>query len=124
MSQRAMSTPGLRAREDRAAAEEARAADHLPVRLDAGRILADQVVAEVVHGGLDGSRPELHAGLSPAGDPLVGADADERPLRRADECVDGGDLHGGLLLSRSMADGASGLRLDGRRGWGGSSQAG
>ena len=39
----------LRAREDRASAQEARAADHLPVRLDARRVLADQIAAEVVH---------------------------------------------------------------------------
>ena len=83
----------LRAREDGAASQEAGAANHLPVRLDPGRILTDQIAAEIVHRCLDGLGSELHAGLSPARDPFVGADPDERPLRRADECVDGGDLH-------------------------------
>ena len=44
----------LRARENRAAAQEARAADHLPVRLDPRRVRADQEAAEVVDGCLDG----------------------------------------------------------------------
>ena len=107
-----------RARENRAAAQEARAPHDLPVRLDSSRVLADQVAAQVVHRGLDSSRSELHAGLSPAGDPFIGADRGQTSTAGGhDERVDGSDLHAGSLAGRgqSMRSGMNRARAAGLR---------
>ena len=74
------------------------------MRFDSCRVLSDQVVAEVVYRGLDSFGSELHACLSPAGDPFLGADAHERPLRWTDERIDGGDLHVGSLPGSMVSD--------------------
>ena len=71
--------------EHRAAAVKAAPGQHLPVVLDAQRVLADQLVGQLGHGGTHGLRAALDYGLAPSGDPLVGLDAQEQPPWRHQE---------------------------------------
>jgi hypothetical protein len=68
-----------RAGENRAAAVEAAAPNHLEVILDPKRIGSDEVVRELVHGRRHGRRPALEHGLAPAGRPLVRAQLEKQP---------------------------------------------
>ena len=71
--------------------------DVVPQVLDARRVVADQFLLHVVHGGADHGLLEGVGRLAQAGDPLVGVDPDDGPLatRRGDhQGVDVGDLHG------------------------------
>jgi hypothetical protein len=84
---------GDRAGQDRAAAVEAALGEHLPVVLDAQRVSADEMVAELGDRGPYGFRPALHHRLAPAGDALVGPHAQEEPAGRDQEGVQRNDLH-------------------------------
>src|SRR5699024_6099556 len=64
-----------------------------PQVLDVGRVLADQVVGELLDGGADGGRAAFDHGFSPAGHALVGLDLHEGPAGRDLVGGDGGDLH-------------------------------
>src|SRR6185437_2474467 len=79
---------------------EAAPVQHLPVILDAERVLADQQVAQLGDGGAHGLGAALDHRLAPAGDPLIGLDAQEQPPWRHQEGTDVRDLH---VSSRSPA---------------------
>ncbi len=70
------------AHQDRPAAVETGAIQGLPEMLDAMRILADQVIGELVHRRLDGRRTAFHHRLAPAEATLVGLDLEKQPARR------------------------------------------
>src|SRR5699024_1372508 len=84
---------GDRAHQDGPAPVEAAAVHHGPQVLDVGRVLADQVVGELLDGGADGGRAAFDHGFSPAGHALVGLDLHEGPAGRDLVGGDGGDLH-------------------------------
>ncbi len=86
--------PGQRAHQHRPAAVETAAIQHVPVILDQARILADEVVGQLLHRGGHGMRAALHDGFAPAADARIGIDADEQPAWRHEIRRDGGDLHG------------------------------
>ena len=90
--------------EDRAAAVEAALGEHLPVVLDAQRVPADEEVGQFVDGGAHGVGAALDHGLAPAGDALVGGDAQEQPARRHQERLKSGYLQGISFGSVSVAD--------------------
>ncbi len=58
-----------RAGEDRAAAVKAAFGQHVPVFFDPGRVLADQVVGHVLHGGGHGASAAFDDRLAPATPP-------------------------------------------------------
>ncbi|MNI01584.1 hypothetical protein D3C73_544330 [compost metagenome] len=64
-----------------------------PVILDQKRVLADQVIGHLMHGGLDGQRPALNHRLTPTDDAFVGLDLQKQPARRDDVGGKLGDLH-------------------------------
>src|SRR5690606_10776879 len=84
---------GDRAHQDRAAAVEAAAVEHLPQVVDARRVATDQVVAQLAHGRLDGVRAALDHRLAPAADAFVGVDAQEQPAWRGVPRAQACDLH-------------------------------
>lgn len=79
--------------EDGAAAVEAALGEHLPVVLDAQRVLADEQVGEFVHGGADRLGSALDHRFAPSGDALVGGDAQEQPAWGDKERLQCCDLH-------------------------------
>jgi hypothetical protein len=101
-----------RAHVDGAAAIEAAAIHDVPVVLDQERVLADQVVLELVDSRLDGQGPALDDGLAPADDALVGLDLQEQPARRHDIGGELGDLHGRFLFIGSDGPGRFCLSCD------------
>jgi hypothetical protein len=84
---------GERGHEDRAAPEEGRAVDVLPVVLDAERVLADQVVADLGDRGHPRAGLALERGLAPPHQPVVGRDLDEPRPGAGVELLDFRDLH-------------------------------
>src|SRR5690606_19881118 len=84
---------GDRAHQDRAAAVEAAAVQHLPQVVDARRIAADEIFAELAHRGLARTRAAPDPRLAPAADAPAGADAPEQPARRGVPGGEAGDLH-------------------------------
>ncbi len=93
--------PGDGARQDRSAAIEAALGQHLPVRLDAARVLPDQQRSELVHGRPHHVGAALDHGLAPPDDARVGLDAAEQPARGDGERVHCRDLHSDSLVSSS-----------------------
>jgi hypothetical protein len=85
--------PGEGAHVHAAAAVESAAVQHRPVILDQRRILADQIVGQLLDGGGDRVRASLEHRLTPPGDPLVRLDLEEAPPRRDDERGERSDLH-------------------------------
>ena len=77
MSHSACSIPEMRAADDDAATPEGVAIDRLPVVLDPRRILADQVLRDVVDRADDRLGLAFQAGLTDPGDAGVGAHLDE-----------------------------------------------
>ena len=73
------------AADDHAAAPERVAVDRLPVVLDPRRVLADQVLLDVVDRADDRLGFSFQTGLADAGDPGVGRDLDEDQVRPAGE---------------------------------------
>jgi len=69
------------AHQNRPPAVEARAVHHLPQVVDARRILANQVFAQLVHRGFNGARTAFNHRLAPANHAFVGFDFQEHPTR-------------------------------------------
>ncbi len=57
-------------------------------------VLADKIIGEFVHGGLDGQRAAFDNRFAPADDALIGFDLQKQPARRDDIGGQFGDLHG------------------------------
>src|SRR5438067_8210971 len=87
---------GERRHQDGAAPKERRAVDVLPVVLDPERILADQVVADLLHGRHAGASLTLEGRFPPTDEPVVGRDLDEPGPRPRVELFDLRDLHHAL----------------------------
>src|SRR5262249_3230938 len=92
------------AREDGAAAIEARFGQDLPMALNRAWILSNQVIRHLRDRRGDRGRPRLGAGLAPTGNALVRGDAQEEPTRPYRICLNAGDLHSvSSLLARYPA---------------------
>ena len=87
------------AHQDRAAAVETGAIHGLPEVIDAARVLADQVVGQLMHRRFHRARTAFDDGLAPAGDALVGFDLQEHPARRQAIRGQASDFHGWIVRS-------------------------
>ena len=83
-----------------AAAEKGGAVDVLPVVLDAQRVLADQVLGELLHGSPGALGLALQRGLAPADDAVVGGDLDQAHAKAREELLDSRYFHGGSFERR------------------------
>ena len=72
---------GDRAHQDRSAAIKAGAVHDLPQIVDPRRILANQIVPQLMYRRLHGARPAFDDRLAPADYPLVGFNLEEHPAR-------------------------------------------
>src|SRR5262245_9486770 len=76
-----------------AAAEEGRAINMLPVVLDPQRILADQIIGQLLDGGNSASGLALQRGLAPADQAIIGGDLHQPRTNPWKELFDAGDSH-------------------------------
>ena len=79
-----------------ATAEKGGAVDVLPVVLDAQRIFADEVLADLVDGRRRAVRAAFEGRFPPANEAGVRRDLDETDSRFRKELIDAGNFHGGL----------------------------
>jgi hypothetical protein len=82
-----------RAHQHRAAAEEGRAVDMLPVVLDAQRVFADQIVGEFLDGGDGALGLAFQGGLAPADQAGVSGDFHQPGAQAREELLDANDVH-------------------------------
>ncbi|MCY1300582.1 hypothetical protein D9M70_501540 [compost metagenome] len=100
---------------DRPAAIEAAAIHDLPMVFDQQRILADQVVRELVNRGFHRQGSTFDDRLAPADDALVRLDLQKQPAWRNDIGGELGDFHGAISAGCNEAAMAASERISARR---------